>query len=199
MLVRHGESEWNATHRLQGQADPPLSDRGREQARALRDVLRDFAIEHAVASDLVRARETAALAGFDLLPTDPRWREIDIGAWTAKHSAEIPADRLAARLLGEHVPDGAESWPVFQARVGQAVDELRAAGGTWLVVTHGGCVRAATAHVTGAPAVTLAGPANTSITLLELAPQPRLLAYNRSDDAGLPEPSEPGGTRSPTV
>ncbi len=194
ILVRHGESAWNAEGRLQGQADPPLSDLGRDQARALRGVLPGLGIERAVASDLVRARETAALAGFDLLPTDARWREIDIGAWTARFASEVPASRLSAWRRGEHAPDGGETWPQFQARVAGAVDELREAGGRWLVVTHGGCVRAATAHVTGAPAITLAGPANASVTLLELAPQPRLLAYNRAQDGGVPVPSDPGGT-----
>ncbi len=194
ILVRHGESAWNAEHRLQGQADPPLSDRGRDQARALREVLPALGVEQAVASDLVRARETAALAGFDLLPTDARWREIDIGAWTARYAAEVPPERLAAWRQGDYAPDGGETWSRFQDRVGGAVDELRRAGGRWLVVTHGGCVRAATSHVTGAPATALAGPANASVTLLELAPQPRLLAYNRAQDAGVPVPSDPGGT-----
>jgi glucosyl-3-phosphoglycerate phosphatase len=194
VLVRHGESEWNAEGRMQGHADPPLSERGRAQSRALREVLDGIGIDHAVASDLIRARETAALAGYDLLPTDARWREIDIGVWTARYAAEVPEAQLAAWRRGEHDPAGAETWPAFQARVGGAVDELRAHGGPWLIVTHGGCVRAATAHVTGAPATALAGPANASVTLLELAPQPRLLAYNRADDAGVPVPTEPGGT-----
>ena len=193
ILVRHGESSWNAEGRIQGHADPPLSERGRAQSRALRDVLPALGIEHAVASDLIRARETAALAGYDLLPTDPRWREIDLGAWTARFTAEIPEGQLAAWRRGEHAPDGAETWAAFQARVGGAVDELRAHGGRWLIVTHGGCVRAATAHVTGAPVTALAGPANGSVTLLELSPVPRLVAYNRVDEAGVPAGSAPGG------
>jgi probable phosphoglycerate mutase len=199
ILVRHGESAWNAEGRLQGQADPPLSERGREQARRLRDVLGELGIDRALASDLVRARETAALAGFDLLPTDARWREIDIGAWTARFASEVPAAELAAWRRGDHTPAGAESWAAFQARVAAAVDELSIAGGRWLVVTHGGCVRAATSHVTGAPAIALAGPANASVTVLELAPNPRLLAYNRADQAGVPVPSEPGGTAGTPV
>ncbi|RIL05071.1 MAG: histidine phosphatase family protein, partial [Proteobacteria bacterium] len=58
-LIRHAESEWNALGRWQGQADPALSLRGREQARALADALAKEDFETLVASDLRRARETA--------------------------------------------------------------------------------------------------------------------------------------------
>ena len=58
--------------------------------------------------------------------------------------------------------------------MGGAVDELLAAGGPWLVVCHGGVVRAALSHVTGADPQRVAGPANASVTILKGA---RLLAY----------------------
>ena len=193
MLVRHGESEWNAAGRMQGQGDPPLSDLGREQCRALRDALAGMRIDHAIASDLVRARETAALAGFDLVPTDPRWREIDVGAWTARHTGEIPREQLDAWKRGMHVPAGGESWPELVTRVGEAVDEMRAAGGTWLVITHGGCVRAAIAHVTGASPTAMRSPDNASLTLIALGTWPCLLAFNRSAGADGASPVAPGG------
>src|SRR5688572_11611088 len=56
ILVRHGESTWNAEHRLQGQLDPPLSDLGRDQARALQPILDVVPEERIVSSDLARAR-----------------------------------------------------------------------------------------------------------------------------------------------
>ena len=59
VLVRHGQSTYNAQQRLQGQADPPLSDAGRDEARALARVLPAF--EQVVTSDLARASETAAM------------------------------------------------------------------------------------------------------------------------------------------
>ena len=61
VLVRHGQSTYNAQARLQGQADPPLSDAGRAQAEALRPFLPRFA--QVVTSDLVRASETATRTG----------------------------------------------------------------------------------------------------------------------------------------
>src|SRR3954454_14570443 len=63
ILVRHGESTWNAEHRLQGQLDPPLSAAGREQAAELRPLVDQVAVpaDRVIVSDLSRARETAEL------------------------------------------------------------------------------------------------------------------------------------------
>ena len=74
----------------------------------------------------------------------------------------------------------------FAARVGGALDELIAAGGTWLVVCHGGVIRAALSHVTGADALRVAGPPNASVTVFELGSRPRLLVYGTLPDGGLP-------------
>src|SRR5919109_2161839 len=81
ILVRHGESTWNAEERLQGQLDPPLSERGREQSRALAQMVDGLPDERVVCSDLGRARETAELMGLRPGRYDDRWREIDVGSW----------------------------------------------------------------------------------------------------------------------
>jgi len=60
-LIRHGETEWNAAGRIQGQADVPLSDNGRRQALLLRERLAGAGFDHLYASDLVRSEETARL------------------------------------------------------------------------------------------------------------------------------------------
>ena len=193
IIVRHGESAWNAEHRLQGQADPSLSERGRAQAVALRPVLAAMSFDGVVASDLARAHETAALAGFTDPLLDARWREIALGEWTARLNAEVAAEDLEAWRAGRMVPEGGESWAAFGTRVAEAVEQLAARGGDHLIFSHGGCVRAACAHVAGAPVEAFAGPANTSITMLELAPRRRILAFNRAEERGLPDPSDPGG------
>ena len=180
VLVRHGESAWNAERRLQGQSDAPLSDTGRAQGERLRAVLDGMAVDGAVSSDLSRAHETATLAGFDGIRRDPRWREFDLGEWSGRLEADVPPEELAAFRRAALVPPGGESWPLFAARVAAAVEELSRAGGTWVVFTHGGAVRAAVAHVTGARPETVAGPANTSLTLVELMPRRRLLTFNWS-------------------
>ena len=164
VLVRHGQSTYNASGHLQGQTDTPLSDVGRAEATALRPFLTGF--EQVVTSDLVRASETAALLGYPDATLDPRWREIDLGGWAGRPIAEFPDEQQGAWRGGPlHAPDG-ESWARFVARVGGAVDALAAAGGDWLVVCHGGAIRAALTHLTGADPRTVIGPPNTSVTVL---------------------------------
>lgn len=180
VIVRHGESTWNAQERLQGQRDPPLSERGREQARTLaRSVdLSGFPSERILCSDLTRARETAALLGLTPGRYERRWREIDIGEWGGRAAAEVDAevDGLTNWRGGDRTAPDGEPWPAFAVRVAAAVDDLAAAGGSWLVVSHGGCVRAASAHVSGADHLRLGSPGNASLTTLELD-GPRLLVY----------------------
>ena len=164
VLVRHGQSTYNASGHLQGQTDTPLSDAGRAEATALRPFLTGF--EQVVTSDLVRASETAALLGYPGATPDPRWREIDLGGWAGRPIAEFPDEQQGAWRGGPlHAPDG-ESWTRFVARVGGAVDALAAAEGDWLVVCHGGAIRAALTHLTGADPRTVIGPPNTSVTVL---------------------------------
>jgi glucosyl-3-phosphoglycerate phosphatase len=191
ILVRHGESTWNAEHRLQGQLDPPLSDAGREQARALRPVVAALGVapERVVVSDLSRARETAALLGFDRAAIDPAWREIDIGAWGGRLASEIDAesDELTNWRGGPRTAPDGETWDEFTARIADAVDALLAVGGDWLVVCHGGCIRAATARLTGAHELALGSPPNASLSSFATGgKRPRLLTYGAVPDGALP-------------
>jgi broad specificity phosphatase PhoE len=188
ILVRHGESTWNAEKRLQGQLDPPLSERGREQALALAPILDGVPPGRVISSDLSRARETADLLGLDVGRYDARWREIDVGEWGGKTAAEIDAQsrELTNWRGGTRVAAGGEPWEAFTARVAEAVDELVDAGGPWLVICHGGCIRVAVAHVTGADPLRLGSPPNASATVFELGRRPRLLVYGSLPDGGLP-------------
>jgi broad specificity phosphatase PhoE len=188
ILVRHGESTWNAEERLQGQLDPPLSDRGREQSRALAGMLDGLPRERIVCSDLGRARQTAELMGLEPGRFDPRWREIDVGEWGGKTAAEIDAQgsELTNWRGGPRTAPDGEPWDAFAQRVAGALDELIAAGGQWTVVCHGGCIRAAVAHVTGADKLHLGSPPNASMTVVELGARPRLLVYGSVPDGGLP-------------
>ncbi len=188
ILVRHGESTWNSEERLQGQLDPPLSDRGRDQARALAPILDAVPEERIVCSDLARARETAELLGLRPGRFDERWREIDVGEWGGLTAAEVDAEspELTNWRGGTRTAPGGEPWPVFSARVAGAVDELVAAAGPWIVVCHGGCIRVAVAHLTGADPLHLGSPPNASATVFELGARQRLLTYGSLPDGGLP-------------
>lgn len=185
LLIRHGESTWNAEQRLQGQADPPLSPLGREQSAALAPFL-DGLPARALSSDLTRAVQTAEAIGLGGVPTDPRWREIDIGDWAGHTLDELDPEDVVAWQRGDLAPPNAETFAELQARVAAAVDELR--GEDAVVVTHGGCVRAATAHLTGADARLLAPPANASLTVIEHGERTRLHAYGLC----APGPQTPG-------
>jgi broad specificity phosphatase PhoE len=168
-LVRHGQSTLNAAQVLQGHADPPLTDVGRREAERLRPAFAGFDPNRVISSDLARARETAALLGFPSARTDPRWREIDVGSWVGRPLADFPPGPQTSWRGGPLAPPDGETWAQFQARVGAAVDALTP-DGDWLVVCHGGVVRAALSHVTGADPQRVTGPPNTSVTVIRLDP-----------------------------
>jgi broad specificity phosphatase PhoE len=151
LLLRHGESVWNAQRRWQGQADPPLSREGRRQARAAVAHVRDAGPRCIVASDLRRARDTAlpfaAALGIEMR-CDPGWREWDVGAWSGRTRDEIRErwpEAYARFRAGEpdFAPPGDESQRAFEARVRAALGRLleRNVPGRTLVVSHRGPIR----------------------------------------------------------
>src|SRR5688500_15384392 len=84
LLVRHGETDWNAALRYQGQGTVSLNQRGRRQALRAADALRPYAADVLYASDVVRAWETAELIGgaLGLAPQAlPGLREVHVGQW----------------------------------------------------------------------------------------------------------------------
>jgi probable phosphoglycerate mutase len=151
LLIRHGESTWNAAGRWQGHGDPPLSARGREQARRLAMQLAGEGIDAIVASDLRRAAETAALLGaaVGVEPrSDPRLRELDVGDWTGLSRAEIAARSPAALAAFESDDpearaDAGECRREIAERVRAAVRDIAAAhaGRAVALVVHLGVVR----------------------------------------------------------
>ena len=111
VVIRHGESVYNAERRMQGQADPPLTARGREQAVAARGLIKGRSFDRVLSSDLARARETAELLGLEP-EFEPRLREREMGAWTDRLIDEIaaePGDPYAAWRFGELDPPGGET------------------------------------------------------------------------------------------
>ncbi|HEY8123537.1 MAG TPA: histidine phosphatase family protein [Myxococcota bacterium] len=151
LLLRHGQSEWNAQGRWQGLGDPSLSALGRAQAERAAERLASEGIERIVASDLARAFETAEIVGARLglaVERDPRWRERDIDIWTGltRESIEArwPAEYARFRSHDEHArPGGGESDAMLRARAREALAALRARypGARVLVVAHRGIAR----------------------------------------------------------
>ena len=143
LLVRHGETDWNAEGRLQGQTDTPLNDYGRRQARALAEQLDGRPFDALYASDLSRARETAEIIAARLgLPVelDPDLREKNWGSWEGLTTTE----RDAVEFVGE-------STEAHRERTLAALHRIAALhpDGSVLVVTHGGSIRRVQAAATG--------------------------------------------------
>ena len=155
LLVRHGESQGNAMRRLQGQANSPLSETGRAQAEMLMPMIRLLEPDRAMSSDLMRARDTAAILGHADAALDQGWREIDVGDWSDRPIADITAaDPSAYRgwRAGTHTPPGGESWAHFRDRIQAALEHLIDGDGRRpLIVCHGGVIRAACEILLGLP------------------------------------------------
>lgn len=147
LLVRHGESEWNAVRRLQGQADIELSARGEQQARALAPMVASFNPDMVLTSDLKRAADTAALLGHADAIREPLLREQNVGVWTGVAIAQLMSETPDAYVgwrAGTFAPENGEIWDQFRTRIGQAIEQaLNADAETVLMVCHGGVIRAA--------------------------------------------------------
>lgn len=146
LLVRHGQSEWNAGRLLQGQADIALTDHGRDQARALAATVQALEPDRVIASDLRRTRETANLLGYSGHEVEPALREIDVGAWSGRCIEDLVSeDEPAFRgwRAGTFTPPEGEPWSRFCDRTLGVVSGLRAtAAERVLLVAHGGVIRA---------------------------------------------------------
>jgi broad specificity phosphatase PhoE len=167
LLVRHGQSEWNADGRWQGQADPPLTDLGRQQAFHAAQHL--GVVDAIVASDLQRATDTAMIIsetlGVGPVVLEPGLRERDAGEWSGLTRAEIdrdwpgyldapPSDRRASFGNGPAADASAQpkaerrrppSWEpdeVLLARATVALGRIHdlAPDGEVIAVTHGGLI-----------------------------------------------------------
>ena len=156
--IRHGETEWNAEGRLQGNQDIPLNELGRRQAASAGNILADLFARDGrsetslafVASPLGRARLTMELVRGSLsLPPhdyaiDDRLREIAYGHWEGSTLAQMQAldpDVFAARQNDKWTvpPPGGESYASVQARMN---DWYKALTADTVAVAHGGTARA---------------------------------------------------------
>jgi broad specificity phosphatase PhoE len=149
LMVRHGQSTWNADGRWQGHADAPLSALG--EAQAVAGAAAIGSVDVVVASDLARAQRTAEIVadvlGIDPVELDPRLRERDAGAWTGLTRHEIEA-RWPGHLADWRTPDGYEADHRLLVRVLAAMADLHArhAGRRVFAVAHGGVLRALDRH-----------------------------------------------------
>ena len=186
MLWRHGQTQWNAEHRFQGQTDIPLDQTGVQQAEHAARRVAALRPDALFASDLSRAQQTAApLARLTGLPVtlDKDLRERYGGDWEGMSDQEIRAQYPAERITWN--PPNGEPTMVVADRVAGALSRIAASigdGQLAVAVGHGAALRLGLERILGLPAegiATLGGLVNCSWSVIELRQDRwRLMEYN---------------------
>jgi broad specificity phosphatase PhoE len=184
LLIRHAQTVWNAAGRVQGQADPPLSELGESQRRALGVRMGGYPLDALFSSDLERAHLTASsvaqATGVPVQP-EPGLREVGLGRWEGASVQTMR--RYYPELLAEWrrepswdlVPEG-EGSAAFRSRVLTAMARVVAGRGeaeTVAAVTHIGVIRLVLSLAAGLESRGLRWPwaiDNTGITTLDGPP-----------------------------
>lgn len=152
ILMRHGETAWNAEGRFTTRSDVPLSEIGLAQAEAAARAMASTPVDRIFCSPLARAHRTAeAVAAARAAPPpvvpDKRLAEIDAGPFEGLTVAEIEAGPLAEAFHSWHTdldprfPQGAETFDSALARIDSFLREHEPLPGTTLLVTHGSLAR----------------------------------------------------------
>lgn len=148
LVIRHGETDWNAQGRLQGTLDTPLNSRGIQQASVAAHSLKDQEIQVIYASPMLRARKTAEIISETIgapLIFREELREKDFGDMQGLRVDEI--DALYGDLLWEMrsvldlAPPGGESSTEVILRLKPVIEEIKALKKRVLIVTHGAVAR----------------------------------------------------------
>jgi broad specificity phosphatase PhoE len=156
-LARHGESDWNVAKRFQGHSDRPLTERGRQQAHALADLVASQEIDAVYTSPLSRARETAeivaARAGLEAVAL-PELREVDTGSWSGLSRADVEARFPEGFTRWRSGGSGWEDGESYEEMAERVIGALRTIAedhpdGRVLVISHGGPIRAIHAAAEG--------------------------------------------------
>lgn len=144
-VVRHGEAEGNREGRFLGQVDPPLTEKGRQQASAQGAALKGLGIARIVASDLDRARTTASIIGEALglaVESTAALREVNHGVidgWLASDIMNSEYGPAREKDKYNYRPPGGESYADIEARILGVLPPP--SGGPILLVTHLGPMR----------------------------------------------------------
>ncbi|KFC07774.1 phosphoglycerate mutase [Trabulsiella guamensis ATCC 49490] len=161
-LVRHGETQWNAERRIQGQSDSPLTEKGEQQAWQVGERARTLGITHIISSDLGRTRRTAEIiaeaCGCDVT-LDARLRELDMGVLEKRRIESLTEEEEGwRRQLVNGTPDGRIPDGESMQELG---DRMQAAllsclelpeGSRPLLVSHGMALGCLVSTILGLPA-----------------------------------------------
>ena len=151
-LMRHGETEWSLSGAHTGRTDIPLTERGRENARKMGELLKGCRFSLVLTSPLSRARETCRLAGFgDVAKIEPDLHEWDYGDYEGRSTADIRRERPGWELWKDGVPNG-ETVDQVGERGDRVIARAVAAGGDVALFAHGHVLRILTSRWIGLPA-----------------------------------------------
>jgi len=148
-LARHGETDWSRSGQHTSRTDLPLTEIGRTQAVALGARLRDRPFALVLTSPLLRAADTARIAGFgDVLAVDDDLREWDYGEFEGRKTDEIRVQFPGWSIWRGPWPGG-ETIDQVAARADRVVARVRAIDGDVLAFSHGHLLRVLAARWLG--------------------------------------------------
>lgn len=149
VLVRHAETEWSLSGRHTGRTDIPLTEHGRERARALGAELGHRRFDLILTSPLVRAVETCELAGLgERAARRDELMEWDYGAYEGRRTVDIRDELPDWSLWRDGAPEGETAEHVGE-RVDRLLADLRSGSGDAIVFSHGHLLRVLTARWLG--------------------------------------------------
>ena len=130
-IIRHGQTDQNVAHRIQGQRDFPLNEAGEEQAReaAARLKARGVAFDRAYSSPLMRAARTAEIIGGEVpIIFDDRLKEMHFGRYEGEDLKDMPPEleHFFKDFRHNPAPEGVEQLDEIKARLGSFLEDLRA-------------------------------------------------------------------------
>lgn len=140
-LIRHGETAWSRLGKHTGRTDVPLTEHGREQARALQPLLAGQHFDLVLSSPLQRAVETCRLAGLgERMQPEPLLLEWDYGLYEGRTSAEMRAEMPGWTIWDAPMPQG-ETLEALQQRVERLIERLEKETGRIALFAHGHVLR----------------------------------------------------------
>jgi broad specificity phosphatase PhoE len=149
VLVRHGETEWSRSGKHTGNTDIPLTDAGREAAKALGAPLRARTFALVLTSPLQRAAETCRVAGFgDVAEVRDDLKEWDYGEYEGRKTLDIRKERPGWSLWRDGVRGGERAAEVG-SRVDRVIADIRSVDGDILIFAHGHLLRVLAARWVG--------------------------------------------------
>lgn len=184
-MARHGETEWSISGQHTGSTDIPLTPGGRLQATAIGKLLAGRRFDHVFSSPMLRARETAELAGFgDRVRLHEGLLEYDYGELEGLTTGQIRAIHPGWQLFRDGCPGG-ETPEQIAKRVDVLIEELRKLGGNSLLFGHAHCLRSIAVRFLDLPiryAANLLLDAGTISIVSDGPDRPTLVLWNRRVD-----------------